>query len=135
MIESIDDPVVKNIHYMEKAAMFCVKTGRSVTTLPGFAGWFQFDKDNVTSIHNQIVPIYNTWNSRTGNNQPLRRYHTGNRDWDFNTDGMAHYGLMPDFLQDLRNIGLRPDQLYYLFRSAEDYIKMWEKTVKASGTR
>lgn len=53
-------------------------------------------------------------------------------DWDFNTDGMAHYGLMPDFLQDLRNIGLTPMQLTYLFRSAEDYIQMWEKTEKAS---
>ena len=134
-INAMDDPLIKNIHYMEKAAMFCVKNGRSVTSLPGYEGWFPIDKENVTTIHNQIVPIWNTWNARTGNNQPLRRYHTGNRDWDFNTDGMAHYGMMPDFLQDLRNIGLRPDQLYYLFNSAEDYIKMWEKTVKASGTR
>ena len=47
---------------------------------------------------------------------------------------MAHYGLMPDFLQDLRNIGLAPDKLTVLFRSAEDYIQMWEKTQKASGT-
>jgi hypothetical protein len=47
---------------------------------------------------------------------------------------MAHYGLMPDFLQDLRNIGLTPPLLTPLFRSAEDYIKMWEMSVKASGT-
>jgi hypothetical protein len=35
---------------------------------------------------------------------------------------------MPDFLQDLRNIGLTPPC------SAEDYTKMWKNSVKASGT-
>ena len=69
---------------------------------------------------------------KKGTNQPLRRMRTGNRDWDFNTDGMAHYGLMPDFLQDLRNIGMQPMQLTYLFRSAEDYIQMWEKAERSS---
>ena len=73
--------------------------------------------------------------ARASGNEPLRRYTTGNRDWDFNTDGMAHYGLMPDFLQDLRNVGLSPSSLTPLFRSAEDYIQMWEKTVRSSGPR
>lgn len=48
---------------------------------------------------------------------------------------MLHYGLMPDFLQDLSNIGVSPGNLTVLFRSAEDYIQMWEKTEKGSGTR
>jgi hypothetical protein len=42
--------------------------------------------------------------------------------------------MMPDFLQDLRNIGISPGNLNPLFRSAEDYIQMWEKTERASGT-
>src|SRR6185436_7190261 len=134
-ISGMDDPGILNINWIEKAAMFCVRTGRSVSSLPRYDSWLDIDKTNVNTIHNQILPIWRSWNARTGNNQPLRRYQTGNRAWDFNTDGMAHYGLMPDFLQDLRNIGLRPDQLSFLFNSAEDYIKMWEKTVKASGIR
>jgi len=38
---------------------------------------------------------------------------------------MAHYGLLPDFLQDLRNVGLTEADLEPLFRSAEDFVRMW----------
>ena len=62
-----------------------------------------------------------------GPNPPLTRSVAGRRDFDINLDGMAHYGMLPDFLQDLRNNGATPDQLAPLFRSAEDYIKMWER--------
>jgi hypothetical protein len=43
-------------------------------------------------------------------------------------DGLAHYGLLPDLIQDLHNIGLGAAALTPMFRSAEDYIEMWEKT-------
>lgn len=49
-----------------------------------------------------------------------------NREFNFNTMGMAHIGLLPDFLRDLRNIGLTGDRLDPLFRSAEAYLEMWE---------
>ena len=62
-------------------------------------------------------------------NTDLKRYSAGNRDFDVNIDGVAHYGLIPDFLQDLNNVGLKPEFLRPLFKSAEDYIKMWEKAV------
>ena len=62
-----------------------------------------------------------------GPNPPLRRSRAGNHDFDFNLDGLAHYGLLPDMLQDLKNIGLTHDDLKPMFRSAEDYIRMWEK--------
>ncbi len=46
--------------------------------------------------------------------------------FDFNTDGMAHIGLLPDFMADLKQVD--PDiDLDPLFRSAETYILMWEK--------
>ncbi len=130
----MDNPLIKNVAWFEKAAMFCVKNGTDVSTLPGYDIWLPIDKEFTITLHNAIMPVWQTWQSKTGNNQPLRRYKTGNRYWDFNTDGMAHYGMMPDFLQDLRNIGIHPGILTYLFRSAEDYIQMWEKTEKASGT-
>ena len=55
----------------------------------------------------------------------------GNRAWDFNLDGMAHIGMYPDLLQDVSNLGLTPRDLAPAYRSAEQYIEMWER---AEGT-
>lgn len=52
---------------------------------------------------------------------------TGSRVFDFNKDGLAHVGLLPDFIKDLTNVGLTEDDLEPLFHSAEAYIRMWEK--------
>jgi hypothetical protein len=54
------------------------------------------------------------------------RQETGGRQFDFNTDGLAHIGLLPDMVQDLKNIGLSDQKLEPLFQSAEAYIRMWE---------
>ena len=63
-----------------------------------------------------------------GDNPPLTRCKIGpRRDFDINIDGMAHYGMLPDLLQDLRNAGMEPADFGPLFRSAEDYVQMWEK--------
>ena len=112
--------------------MYCLRTNRRPSELAAYARYTVDGRNRVNAIHAAILPAWQTWQRKYGNNEPLRRYTTGNRDWDFNTDGMAHYGLMPDFLQDLRNVGLSPGSLTPLFRSAEDYIQMWEKTVQSS---
>lgn len=52
---------------------------------------------------------------------------SGQKIFDYNVDGMAHVGLLPDFVADLRGIGLTPGELEPLMRSAEEYIKMWER--------
>jgi hypothetical protein len=57
----------------------------------------------------------------------------GDRDWDINLDGMAHYGLLPDFLQDVRNVGVAESELAPLYRSAEDYIRVWERCEARKG--
>jgi hypothetical protein len=62
-----------------------------------------------------------------GDNRPLERSIAGERrDFDINIDGVAHYGMLPDFLQDIRNCGLTAEDLAPLFRSAYDYIQVWE---------
>jgi len=48
------------------------------------------------------------------------------RDFDINIDGMAHYGLLPDLLQDMRNSGMDTEDFIPLFRSAYDYVLMWD---------
>jgi microsomal dipeptidase-like Zn-dependent dipeptidase len=60
----------------------------------------------------------------------LLRSRGGRRDFDVNIDGMAHYGLLPDFLQDVRNIGVPLQVADSLYRSAEDYIRVWERCLR-----
>jgi hypothetical protein len=46
--------------------------------------------------------------------------------------------MLPDFLQDLRNIGLSAEDLAPLLRSANDYVEMWgtidERAAELAGT-
>jgi len=55
------------------------------------------------------------------------RLRTGDRVFDYNTDGFANVGMLPDFIQDLKQVGLRGSDLEPLFRSAEGYVRMWER--------
>jgi hypothetical protein len=50
---------------------------------------------------------------------------TGQRTFDINTDGMAHVGMLPDFLEELKQQGVRPRDLEPLYNSAEGYITLW----------
>ena len=51
----------------------------------------------------------------------------GNRVFDFNTEGMIHVGLLPEYLEDARHDGATEEDMESLFRSAEGYIRMWER--------
>lgn len=55
------------------------------------------------------------------------RLRTAQREFDINTDGLANVGLLPDFIQDLKRVGLSDSDLQPLFRSAEGYLQMWER--------
>ena len=49
----------------------------------------------------------------------------GQRTWDLNTDGVAHYGLVPDLLADTLRQPDGEEAERLLFRSAEAYLQMW----------
>ena len=51
----------------------------------------------------------------------------GHRTVDFNTEGMIHIGLLPELIEDARRTGVTDQQLEPLFRSAEAYLRMWER--------
>lgn len=51
----------------------------------------------------------------------------GTRAVDFNREGMLHLGLMPEIIEDLRRDGASDSDIEPLFRSAEAYLRMWEK--------
>lgn len=52
----------------------------------------------------------------------------GNRELDYNTEGLVHIGLLPELLDDARRDAVSEADLEPLFRSAEGYIRMWERS-------
>jgi hypothetical protein len=84
--------------------------------------------DDVLRWFEKITGIWQKWHNMQGDNPPLVRDTAGpRRDFDINLDGLAHYGLLPDFLQDMRNQGLDVQDFAPLFRSAHDYVEVWTK--------
>lgn len=57
---------------------------------------------------------------------------TGQRIFDFNIEGTAHIGLLPDLIQDMRNQGMSDEYLESFFRGAESYLQTWEKAQQRS---
>lgn len=53
--------------------------------------------------------------------------HLGNREVDFNTEGMIHIGLLPELIEDARRDGVTDEDLEPLFRSAEAFVRLWER--------
>jgi hypothetical protein len=51
----------------------------------------------------------------------------GARELDFNTEGLVHIGLLPELIQDARADAESDADLEALFRSAEGYLRMWER--------
>ncbi len=55
----------------------------------------------------------------------LDRQRTGERVWDVNVDGVAHYGLVPDWIEDMRLVA--GDELVQdMAAGAEAYLRTWE---------
>lgn len=125
----------------------CFGCGERRTAYLVKTGWTTPNPKDIPSVQarvKELMPeVLWAWRrfqemSRGGNpNAPLERCQGpecgGNREFDFNLDGLAHYGLIPDMLQDVSN-QLRAQKtgevhdLRALFRGADDYITMWEKT-------
>ncbi|PCJ33803.1 MAG: hypothetical protein COA99_15305 [Moraxellaceae bacterium] len=54
---------------------------------------------------------------------------TGNREFDYATEGVAHYGLLAEWVENLRQVDENdPEDLMGIFmNSAEAYLQMWER--------
>ncbi|MET7515344.1 discoidin domain-containing protein [Streptomyces sp. NPDC005480] len=57
----------------------------------------------------------------------IDRQHTGERTWDFNTDGAAHNGMVPDWIEQMRLSGGK-DTVQDLLGGAESYLGTWKAT-------
>lgn len=128
-------PVVDHVsgrtsNTMVQAYLYAVSKTRGApvgigTDFNGFAGLpgprFGADRPKGTDPNNPVA--YPFISPITG--QPVDRYATGERTWDFNVDGLAHIGLLPDLIADFQAMGLGPAELDPLLRSAEGYLSMW----------
>jgi microsomal dipeptidase-like Zn-dependent dipeptidase len=76
--------------------------------------------------------VWYRYHAAFGNNAPLKPCETDYKRWDINFEGVAHYGLLPDFFQDLKNVGLESQDMSVLFKSAEHFAQMWTKTIDAA---
>ena len=94
---------------------------------------FQSDATKMFRYHQQLK-VWDDYQSIYGPNVPLTRCQTASKDWDINFEGVAHYGLLPDFIQDLKNVGMRDKDLDVLFQSAEHFAQMWERCLAASSS-
>ena len=95
--------------------------------LNGFAGapGPRFGDNSVCSAP-QSDPLTYPFTSYAGD-VTFEQPRAGNRVIDFNTDGLAHIGLLPDLIEDVRRDGVSDEDLAPLFKSAEAYLRMWEK--------
>ena len=59
---------------------------------------------------------------------------TGNRTFDLNSEGLSHYGLIADHIQDIRE--QTPARTYEaVMNSAEAYLQMWERAENNTDTQ
>ncbi|MEM9454312.1 MAG: hypothetical protein AAGF11_09045 [Myxococcota bacterium] len=81
----------------------------------------------------QYDPIEYPFDSYAGDvsfTQPF----VGDREIDFNTEGFVHIGMLPELIEDARGDSIDDADLEPLFRSAEGYIRMWERAEERAAT-
>jgi hypothetical protein len=60
---------------------------------------------------------------------PMSRAVLGDRSFDVGRDGVAHIGMLPDFIADLGAAGLTDAEQEPLLRSAIRYVDAWEQAL------
>ena len=76
-----------------------------------------------SAAQNPLVYPFKSFDGRVTLDQQV----SGERVFDLNTDGVAHYGLYPDWVADLRLIA-GDEIIRDMGRGAEAYLQMWERT-------
>ena len=82
-------------------------------------------EDNET---NPVEYPYETFDGGT----TMERQVSGERTFDVNVDGVAHYGLFPDWVEDMR-VTAGPEIIEDLANGAEAYLQMWERAEAHEG--
>ena len=94
---------------------------------------------DINGLHSQPVPRANA--AQNPVKYPFRsfdggsvidRQHSGTRVYDINTDGVDHYGLYPDWIEDLRKVGGK-QIVDDMANGAEAYLQLWARAEAAAG--
>ena len=72
-------------------------------------------------------------NSATFYSNGFTKLKTGERTWDYTKEGVAHYGLMNEFMRDVKTRNKEQDVYKRLWNSAEYFARMWEKCETVAG--
>jgi len=64
----------------------------------------------------------------------IGRQKSGDKEFDINRDGVAHYGLYPDWIEDLR-LQAGKQIVNDMARGSEAYLQMWERATGIPGPR
>jgi microsomal dipeptidase-like Zn-dependent dipeptidase len=57
---------------------------------------------------------------------------TGDRTWNYCMDGVAHYGMLPDFLKHIYGLPKGDFVQSHIMQNAEVFVEMWERAAKNS---
>lgn len=75
--------------------------------------------------NNESNPVTYPFTSFDGS-VTLDRHSSGERTWDVNTEGVANYGLVPDWIEDMRKVA--GDAIVQdMAGGAEAYLRTWER--------
>jgi len=96
-----------------------------------FAPRYKLDDMVYFNDHGRETPIhkwYQAGNVHGAQMFPMQRWKFRQSGWDFNLDGLQHIGLLPDLIQDMRNVGVQWEQLGPMFHGAQEFIDMWKRS-------
>jgi len=106
---------------------------------PDFFFGLGFGSD-INGLHSQPVPrpdaaqnpVQYPFTSFDGGSV-IDRQRSGTRTYDVNTDGVDHYGLYPDWIEDLRRVGGQ-QIVEDMANGAEAYLQLWERAEAAGAS-
>jgi hypothetical protein len=117
------------------SAIYTEARGRVVLRNPDTGSWIiwahETRADGFPAIHSRAYLSGTTTSSvdsyASGWGKAALGVPDGRRTFDFNVDGLAHVGMLPDMIADFQAMGLSEDDLEPLLDSADGYLRMWEK--------
>jgi hypothetical protein len=90
-------------------------------------------KSSMDPSQSSSQDFYSRFAADTGEFRIGGRQTTGNHTWDYVLEGgVSHYGLMPEFLFDVKSSPNGPEVIDSLMQSAEQFAQMWAKAERAA---
>ena len=125
-LEALSDPVQSWLAAYQDAQALAGGSIAMGTDLNGLAPQIRYSAEKV------VYPFEPLGDGGcTAGRACLHACKTGNRTFDLSEDGIAHIGLVPDFLQAARQLDGGPQAIEKMYRTADDVIQMWYRVEAA----